>query len=168
MRRPVRGWTAGSERSVFRCRDILVIYAPLADTKKRHLRLCEGNNVKGWNVIWNIIFNSLPVLHWWPYTIFTVCVELRSSDTLWALAKVCPEDCGRWPTLPDTLYHSGPHTFKWTRFVISSTHRNIIEVSCVEITHAINTVCVMRRCSMCFLHSSDGTTSGRIMIPWIK
>lgn len=87
--------------------------------------------------MWNIIFHSLLVLHWWPYTTHTilVCVCVRSWRA-WPYSELRPRSALR--TVVDgppcqTLslsYHSGPHTFKWTHFVITSSHRNIIEVSC--------------------------------------
>lgn len=127
------------------CRDIFLIYVHFAVKK---IILCEANNVKVWNLMRNIIFHSLLALHRWPYTTLAVfvCAVLKSLAILRALTKVCPEDCGWWPTLPDTFSLLPPrttHTFsRRTHFIITSSPGNIIEVSCAgtcsKITRAIS------------------------------
>lgn len=97
--------------------------------------LCAGNNVEGWNMMWNIIFHSLLALHWWPYA--TLCCTCVRSWRAWPYSKLWPRSALRTvvdgppcQTLSLLSYLSGPHTFKWTHFVITSSQRNIIELSC--------------------------------------
>lgn len=110
--------------------------------------------------MWNITFHSLLVLHWWPYAtlavLVCVCEELKCLAMSWALAKVCPEDCGRWPTLPDTFSLSLPlrttHLQMDSLFVITSSQRNIIEGSCVGTClklHMLLTQCVYACVCVC-------------------
>lgn len=111
--------------------------------------------------MWNIIFHSLLVLHWWPYTTHTilVCVCVRSWRA-WPYSELRPRSALR--TVVDgppcqTLslsYHSGPHTFKWTRFVITSSHRNIIEVSCAGTCLRLHML-LMRVCNAAPLNTPD-------------
>lgn len=100
--------------------------------------------------MWNIIFHSFLLLHWWPYTTLAVLVCVRSRrarpySELWPRSALRTVVDGPPCQTLSLSYHSGPHTFKWTHFVITSSHRNIIEVSCVGTCvklHMLLTQCV--------------------------
>ena len=89
---------------------------------------------------YNISFitgSPLVAVYYTYYTCVCVCVCVCArSWRAWPYSELRPRSALR--TVVDgppcqTLslsYHSGPHTFKWTHFVITSSHRNIIEVSC--------------------------------------
>lgn len=114
--------------------------------------------------MWNIIFHSLLVLHWWPYTtlatLVCVCVCARSWRA-WPYSELWPRSALR--TVVDgppcqTLslsYHSGPHTFKWTHFVITSSHRNIIDVSCVGTCLKLHMLLAQCVCNAVLLDTAD-------------
>lgn len=123
------------------------------------------------NIMWVTIF--LEVLHWWPYATLAilVCVCVRSWSA-WPYVELWPNSALR--TVVDgppcqTLslsYHSGPHTFKWTRFcyhkLSKKQNRGIMWWNMLKIAHAINTVHAEMCDADCFPHfvTADELRSG--------
>lgn len=110
------------------------MYSSLSKKKKKYLYVWVIMLRLEYDVEYNISFITASPLVAVYYTCYT-CVSARSWSA-WPYPELWPRSALR--TVVDgppcqTLslsYLSGPHTFKWTRFVITSSQRNIIEVSC--------------------------------------
>lgn len=102
---------------------------------------CGGNNVKGWNMMWTIIFHSLSsplvAVCYTCYTCVCVCECVCGAEVPGhTLSSGQSLPWGLWSMAHPARHFLSPTTQDHTpsnglAFVITSSQRNIIEVSCV-------------------------------------